>query len=313
MLVKIFIAALIAVGLFAIFGVNPISALYRKLKGWRPKKREPKVTAGDFVRRLEGKKKDNLVRRSLRDTHNSLVTIGQERRYKRTVRLAALAGAAGAALGLFLLSSPLLMIVLGLGCALVPLWLTNLSVYSYTKLVNNELETALSLITISYTRHNDVVKAVAEAMPHTNAPIKDVLQRFINTVNFIDSDIEAAIRQMKSDLDNTLFHQWCDILLLCQSDHTLKAGLLPIVNKISELKIQQEENETQMMMPLREVSMMAAIVCAVIPILYIMNPDWYRYLVHTIQGQISMSIVAVIIFASVNKAIKLSKPIDYRI
>lgn len=313
MSLNILIAVLISIGLFALFGINPITGAIRMARGRNSQKREHKQTAGEFMRRLEGKKRDNLVQRSLRDTHNSLVTIGQEQRYKRVVRFSILSGAAGVAGSIFLFSSPLLAVVLGLGCALVPLWMTNLSVYAHTKQVNRELETALSMVTISYIRQNDIVKAVTEAAPHTGSPVKQVLQKFLNMVNFIDGDIEAAIRQMKLELDNTLFHQWCDILILCQSDHTLKAGLLPVVNKISELKIQQDENETQMMLPLQNILQMAAIVCIVFPMLYVFNAEWYSYLVHTLLGQISIGIVAVLIFWSIHKAIKLSKPIEYKI
>jgi len=309
---KLLIALLITAGLFIVFGINPFSALLR-LRGWRPAIQEKKKTAGEFVRILEGKKKQNLVQRSLNDTKNSLTIIGQAQKYKRTVRFAFCSGAAGAAFALFVFSSPLLMVVLGTGCALIPLWLTNLTVYSYTRSVNDELETALSMITTAYTRHNDIVKAIEETVPQANAPVKAILIRFVRSVTFIDSNVESAIVQMKTDLDNTLFRQWCDVLLLCQSDHTLKAGLQPIVAKISELKAQQSENETQMMMPLQDIMMMSGIVCSAIPILRMMSPDWYGYLVHTLLGQVVMSITAIIIFASVHKAIKLSKPIDYKL
>lgn len=313
MAINILIFFLLLTGLLAVFAVNPLTGLCRALRTWKPRQREQKQTAGEFVRGLEGKKRDNLVRRSLRDTRGALVMIGQERRYKRVVRTAALVGAAGVAAGLLLFKSPLLMVVLGLGSAMIPLWLTNLSVYAHTKLVNSELETALSMVTISYVRHNDIVKAVSEAAPHTGYPVRDVLQKFLNIVQYIDSDVEGAIRRMKLELDNTLFHQWCDILILCQSDHTLKAGLLPIVNKISDLKIQQDENETQMMLPLQGTIQMVVIVLCVFPMLYVFNPDWYGYLAHTVSGQISISIVSVIIFWSIYKAIRLSRPIDYKL
>ena len=315
MTVQIFVAVLISLGLFVLAGINPVKGLTQFFKSWKPemKIREKKMTAGEFVRRLEGKKRDNLVQKSLRDTHNSLVTIGQEKKYGRTVRLALLCGIGGASAGLILFSSPLLMLVLGLGCGLIPLWITSLSVYSHAKLLNDELETALSMITISYVRHNDIVKAVSETVPYTGSPVKEVLQRFVNVVKYIDGDIEAAVRQMKAELDNSLFGQWCDILILCQSDHTLKDGLLPVADKISELKNQQEENETQMMMPLRNVMQMMLIVGSVFPLLYFLSADWYYYLVHTLWGQCSVAVVAVIMFWSIHKAIKLSKPIDYRI
>lgn len=312
MVFKLLLTLFITAGLFIIFGINPFAPLL-KLRKWRPKIPKKKESAAEFVQRLEGKKRENLIQKSLNETKNSLSIIGQSQRYKRTVRLSVLTGAVGAACALFMFTSPLLMVVLGLGCGLIPLWLTNLSVYSFTKVVNDELETALSMITTSYSRHSDILLAVKETLPHTNEPIKAVLTRFVNAVTLIDSNVESAILRMKADLDNTLFHQWCDVLILCQSDHTLKAGLQPIVNKLSKLKTQQNKNETKMMLPLQETIVMVCFAVSPVPLLLLLNHDWYSMLVHSVAGQVIMSMVAVIVFWSINKAIKLSKPIDYKI
>lgn len=309
---SILIALLMIAGLFAIFGINPFSPL-KKLKGWRPKAPKRKQKAGDFIRALEGKKRENLVQKSLRETKNSLIIIGQAERYKRTVIFSVVVGLAAGFISFLIFRSPLVTLVLALGCGLLPLWFTNLSVYSYTQNVNSELETMLSLVTTAYTRHNDLVKAISESLSQANQPVKQIFERFVLTVNNYDPDIESAIVQMKTELDNALFQQWCDTLILCQSDHTLKAGLQPIVAKLSELKKQQSENETLMLMPLRDIILMVGITAGAVPILYILSPDWYYYLAHTIAGQIVLAIVAVIIFTSIHKAIKLSKPIDYRL
>lgn len=83
--------------------------------------------------------------------------------------------------------------------------------------------------------------------------------------------------------------------------------------KISELKKQQMENETLMLMPLRDIIFMVLITMGAVPLLYFLQPEWYHYLAYSFVGQLVMAIVCVIIFWSINKAIKLSKPIDYRI
>lgn len=313
MLVRILIAVLLAVGLCIIVGVNPAALLRGAFAGRRTEARPQKQTAAQFVRELEGKKKVNLIQRSLRESRNALVIIGQGNSYRRVLVLATLAGIGGALAGLLLFRSILLLFVLGIGCGLIPLWMTMLSVYAHTKHVNDVLETSLSMITIGYTRHNDVLRAVSDAVEYAEEPVRGVLRRFVATVTTIDADVEGAIRQMKEGLDNVLFHQWCDILLLCQGDHTLKAGLLPIVNRIADLKAQQGENETQMMMPMREVFKMVTIVCGFVALLYVMMPDWYGYLAYTAHGQVALSGTAILIFASLHKAIKLSKPLDYRV
>ena len=88
---------------------------------------------------------------------------------------------------------------------------------------------------------------------------------------------------------------------------------LPIVSKFSDLRIQQEENDTKMMLPLRRAAGMIALTLSVIPICYIANHDWYVNLVSTFLGQISLVITAIIVLITINAAIKLSKPIQYNV
>jgi Flp pilus assembly protein TadB len=314
-MLNLILAAVFSAGLFILFKINPFEPLgridYRKILNLKPKKK--KVTAGEFVRTLEGKKRDNLISRSFRESKNSFALIGQESRYKRTLILSAVCGGGGFLVSLMLFGNFLLSIVFTVGFALIPQWAASFAVYRYTMRVNAALETSLSLITSAYMRHNDIVKAIKENSNHASQPVKGVLEKFVNTVTYFNPDIETAVLQMENDLDNTVFRQWCDTLILCQSDHTLKAGLMPIVSKITTLKKLQQENETQMTEPIRNIIIM---IC--FPVLFIVfvafgMPEWYGYIAYTLPGHISLMLTAVVAFAGVNKAIKLSQPVDFKL
>ena len=46
--------------------------------------------------------------------------------------------------------------------------------------------------------------------------------------------------------------------------------------------------------------------------LFFLNKDWYHTLMHTVVGQIMLSIAGIIIFVSTAHVIRLTKPIEYR-
>lgn len=274
--------------------------------------REKKETAKDYVRRINGKATENLAVRSQREAKAVFEQTGQRGRYKKTLQASLAAAIGGLVLGLCL-KNPFLAVVLAVGFYFLPLWGTRFALYRYDQAINDELETALSLITTSYTRNSDILTAVSENLNNINEPVKGVFVAFCNNLRYVDPNAPAQIERMKGALDNPIWRQWCDSLILCQADHTLRDTLAPIVNKFSDLKAQQEENATKMMLPLRRAVGMIGLTLGVIPIFYISNRDWYTNLVSTTFGQISLVITAVVVLVTINTAIKLSKPIQYNV
>lgn len=249
--------------------------------------------------------------RSRREARQVYEKTGQSKRYGKTLKLSMLTGAGGALAGLLIFRNPLLALVLAMGGYFLPLWTSQFSQYRYDKFLNEELETALSLITTSYTRGNDILAAVKENLPHINDPVRSVFDAFCANLEYVDPNAPAQIERMKTVIDNKLFWQWCDNLILCQDDHTLRASLLPIVSKFSDLKTQQMENATNMMLPLKKILSMIVFALAPIPSFYILNIEWYNNLVNTMLGQLSLVTMAVCVLVSINKAIRVSKPIEY--
>lgn len=271
-----------------------------------------KETAKSYVRRINGRTAENLAVRSRREAQAVFERTGQRERYRKTLQVSLAASVAGFALGLWL-RNPFLAIVLAVGFYFLPLWWTQFALYRYDQAINEELETALSLITTSYTRNSDILTAVSENLDHINEPVKSVFISFCNNLRYVDPNAPAQIERMKGALDNPIWRQWCDSLILCQADHTLRDTLTPIVNKFSDLKAQQEENATKMMLPFRRAVGMIGLTLGVIPIFYIFNRDWYVNLVSTTLGQISLVITAIVVLTTINAAIKLSKPIQYNV
>lgn len=312
---RIAIFLLLVLGGFLLAGVSlpgysmraRVREATERLRQRAPRKRE---TAKDYVARIDGVQKESFMNRSRREAQEVFEQTGQRDRFPKMLKVALLTGAGGALLGL-LFRNPLLSIVLAVGCYYIPLWLTQFNLYRYNRFINEELETALSLVTTSYTRSNDVLAAVEENLGHINEPVRGVFAAFCNNVKYVDANAAAQIERMKGALDNKLFSQWCDSLILCQEDHTLRAALAPIVAKFSDQKAQQQENETKMMLPLQRAMMMVGLTVGFIPLLRLANAEWYANLVSTFLGQLSLVATAVISLMTINKAIRLSKPIEY--
>lgn len=278
----------------------------------QPAQKVKKERAKDYVRRINGKATESLATRSRSQARQIFERTGQRERYQKTLRVSMIVAVVGAGIGLAM-RNPLLAIVLAVGFYFIPLWWTQFALYRYDQVLNDELETALSLITTSYSRNNDILAAVEENLANIREPVKGVFASFVNSLRYVDANAPAQIERMKGMLDNPIWRQWCNTLILCQADHTMRDALGPIVAKFSDQKAQQEENATKMMLPLQRAVGMIGLVLIFIPLLYLCNRNWYVNLVSTFWGQLSLVLTAIAILVTVNAAIKLSKPIQFNV
>ena len=109
-----------------------------------------------------------------------------------------------------------------------------------------------------------------------------------------------------------MFREWCDALSDCQHDRSLKTTLTPIVAKLSDMRNVNAELEYLIAEPRKEFLIMVIFVIGNIPLMYLLNKDWYDVLMHTPLGQIILSVTAVVIFVSAGLVVKLTRPIEYR-
>lgn len=315
MSVLIFLLLLLGIALLLRLSPPPIGTVRQRIlqaaDAMVQRRENRPETAREYVARINGMERENLMQRSRREARQVFEQTGQRSQYRRTLRLALITAALGLLLGLVVLRNPLLAIVLTVGFYYIPLWLTQFSLYRYDRFLSEELETALSLITSSYTRSNDILASVEENLPYIHDPVRTVFTTFCNNLKFVDANAPAQLQRLRGTLDNKIFRQWCDSLILCQDDHTLRATLLPIVSKFADQKAQQQENETKMMLPLRNAVSMILMVVILIPLMRVANATWYENLVGTLFGQLSLVATAVVVLATLNRAIRLSKPIEY--
>ncbi len=239
-----------------------------------------------------------------------LKDIGRMDRYEAITRLAFILFAVGAILAL-LIGNIYLVPSLGIGFSMLPIWYLRSTAASYKKHLNEELETAISIITTSYLRTEDLIRSVKENLAYINEPVKAGFEAFVYESELINANTTSAINSLKMKIPNQVFHEWANILIQCQSDRSMKNTLPTIVQKFSDVRVVQSELESMMQEPRREAITMIFLVIANVPLLYFLNRDWFHTLIYTTPGKIALAICAAIILFSLAQILKLSKPVEY--
>lgn len=294
-------------GAFLIIGLSPLE-FTDGLFGFLTRK-DQSIRAQ--INESTNRKKARFLRREIIEVQEILKLTGRANRFSMVCAVSLLLFAAGAAFAI-LLNNVFLVPVLAGGLMFLPFWYIRLTATHYKKAVAAELETALSIITTSYLRNEDILTAVEESVQYLNPPVKNVFTEFLAQTQLIDPDVEAALHAMKPKIQNDVFHEWVDAISSCRYDRSLKTTLTPIVSKLSDMRIVNAELEYLVSEPRKEFIIMAMLVVGNIPIMYMLNRDWYHTLMHTMVGQIILAICAAAIFISAAFVIRLTKPIEYR-
>lgn len=265
----------------------------------------------DVIREEIHSQKVPLLKKEILEVQEILKMTGRENQFPMLCTTALLLFATGAAVAV-LMGNFFMVPVLAIGLLFLPFWYIKLTAHSYKKDVAAELETALSIITSSYLRNEDILTAVEESTPYLNPPVQTVFQEFSSYIRLVNPDIGCALRELKTKIHNETFEEWCDALQECQMDRSLKTILTPIVSKLSDTRLVNAELEYLIYEPRKEFITMVILVLGNIPLLRFLNQDWYKALMTTAMGQIMLSITAAVIFFSTAKVVHLTKPIEYR-
>lgn len=191
----------------------------------------------------------------------------------------------------------------------LPFQYVKLASVEYKKSISKELEVCLSIITTSYIRNENIVEAVRENIHQIKSPIKIIFEEFLLEVEYINSDISKSLLKLKDKIDDDIFDEWIDALVVCQENITLKNNLSVIVSKLSDLRILSAEINNNMYDPIKEYITMVLIVYGNIPLLYFLNKDWYKTLMDSIPGKLVLVYMVLITFISFTEIMKLTKPI----
>ena len=219
------------------------------------------------------------------------------------------------AVGIFasiLINNLFLLPALSVAFALIPFIYTATTISSYEKKIKEELETTLSIITTSYIRSDDIIAAVRENIPYIKHPLKHIFLAFDGDATAVSSNVKRALYNMREKLDDEIFREWCDTLIACQDNRTLKDTLLPVVSKLTDVRIVNNELQGMLAAARNEYWVMVALVVGNIPLLYLLNKDWFHTLLFETSGKIVLGICGVVILVTALFMMKFTKPIEYK-
>ena len=271
----------------------------------------PKQTLRDKAQIAKGRKKSRKITKEILHIKEALEVTGKGKQFTIACAASVVMLVAGCFLAV-LLNNYFLIPVFAAAFAMLPFLFAKSTISAYDKHIKEEMETALSIITTSYIRSDDIVGAVNENITYLKPPIREIFQGFVGDATMISSDLKEAIRNLKEKIDNDIYREWCDTLIACQDDRTLKDTLLPIVGKLTDVRIVNNDLKTMLAEVRKEYWMMVCMVVANIPLLYVLNKDWFHALMFTLPGKIVLAVCALVILITALLMMKYTRPIEYK-
>ena len=271
----------------------------------------PNDTLHDKARNIRGNKKRHRLYKTLVKLKGALVSTGKSRQFTVAFTASVVLFGVGIIISM-LINNLFLAPVLAIALSLIPfIYITNALSY-YEKQTKEELETALSIITTSYERCDDIVQAVRENTRYIKPPLKEVFLSFEGEATAVTSNIKKGLYNMKEKLDNDVFREWVDTLILCQDDRTLKDTLHPVVQKLVDIRIVNSELSTMLASARNEYWVMVALVVGNVPLLYLLNKDWFHTLFFTTPGKAVCGVCGLVILVTGLLMKRFTKPIEYK-
>ena len=271
----------------------------------------PKQTLRDKVLTRKSKKKSRKITVELRRIKDALEQTGKGNQFAVACAASLLLMIVGCVIAI-MIDNPFLVPVFAIAFAMIPFIYAKRTVAYYDNHVKEELETALSIITTSYVRTDDIVSAVKENIQYLKPPVKDIFAGFVAENMMISSDVKQSIRHLKEKVNNSIFAEWCETLIACQDDRTLKDTLMPIVTKLTDVRIVNNEIKGMLSSARIEYYMMTGMVVGNIPLLYFLNKDWFNALMFTTLGKLVLAICGLVIIVTAVLMLRFTKQIEYR-
>lgn len=305
MFVYFLIFALVAFGLFSIFEVR-LSQFSKSLakSGFPPSTYEI-VTGetGNFLTRR--------IRAQFREMREILTLAGEGNKYDSYCRLSFILAIAGAVISILMGNMFLLPVSTLLGL-LIPLLLARFSATNYRRRQSAEELPTLSIVTSSYKRTDSILISVAENIQYLHNPFKSVFKMFLAQNEFVTSNVEKSLMDIKGLIKDDSWRSWCDAMIICQQDRTQKDMLDTILNNLRNKASVQMELDATMYGPIREFVTMVVLVLINFPLLYFINRSWFNSLFFTVPGKIAVAFTAATVLYSLFAVIRATRPIEYK-
>lgn len=271
------------------------------------------MTLSDKIDIINGKGslKNSKIKNYFIDVQVILAKMNKTKEYGKIKMLSLLAGIGGLAIA-GILNNYLLALIFVPVLAILPFEAVKVKYRQYNKILAEELETALSLITISYTRTGSLVTSVKETIETLPPNAKVYFEEFLTEVTSINANVNSALVNLKTKIENRIFQQWVDRLIVCQSDRSAIPSLQKFVNEFADNRNIQNELDAEVYSARVELIVMICFVLFTPFLLYFVQKDAFMHLMNDFAGKvvIFISLVLCVIVYVIGK--KIAKPIVFR-
>ena len=272
---------------------------------------KPKDSLREKSKNLRGGKQKHGLYLKIMRTKNALEATGKSKQFSIVCCASVILFGVGVILSLTI-NNVFLMPVLSVAFALLPFIYINNTLSFYEKTTREGLETNLSTITTSYLRTDDIVTAVKENVTELRSPIKGMFEAFLIETSVINPNVKRALYNLKEKIDNEIFAEWCETLIQCQDDRTLKDTLPAIVAKFGDVRKVNNDLKGILMEARNEYLVMVALVVGNVPLLYLLNKDWFKTLIYTVPGKACCGFCGIVILITALFMLKWTKPVEYK-
>lgn len=295
---------LLVVSIFVAFGVTPDVMMQDLMDMIRPSAKL-RIRASN----VQAKRRRGDLYGKLQKLKNSMEATGKGKYFPVLITASGLLAAIGIAIAALMENwflAPTLAAVMGA----LPLFYAEKVIRDYDKAVGEELETALSVVTNAYLRQEDITAAIRETIKYIKPPLRKLFERYLaeSAVNPAKKDILYNLREQ---LDDQVWYEWCTTLIQCQNDQTLKSNLQPIVAKLTDTRLVNDQVAGTIASARAEFYVIMAFVFSVFPMIRSMSPEAYQILVNTTAGKLVTGVVVAVVFATFLIMRRVTRPVSF--
>lgn len=228
------------------------------------------------------------------------------------IRLLAIIIAMAILIACFAIDNPLIAIVLVPVGFIIPFQLVKIRYRKYNKKLEEELETALSLITISYTRTTNLLQSVNECMDTLPPTVKPYFEDFYFEATSVSASLATALVNLKTKIENRTFQQWVDRVLVCLNDRSSIPSLQNYVNEFADNRAIQDELDAEVFSCKVEMYMMIGFVFFTPVLLYFLQKEAVGHLFHDTPGKIAVFVALLLVVVVFFAGNHIAKPVKFR-
>lgn len=301
-LVLIFIVAVIA-AVCALCGINPVKLVLDVQKAYANRPKTIKRIAAE----KSGKKKKNILTRMLSQTSVILADTGRGGKVEFFQTLSVVCAFIGVIVGVST-GNVFLPIVLGAIGFILPIVYVLVTQSVYEKRLNKHLYTSLQLINVSYRESGILQTAIRSNTAILISPMREIFQRCDGEINFLNVDVETAIRNMRGKIKNQTFHEWCDAMIRCQNDPSLY-GQLDCIEDLRDTDDVQQDLDAKVRAPIFMTAFFMALSICFGPFIAAAFPMLATDFSRTVQGQTVVAVIALMNLFAIIRIARVARPV----